>query len=223
MRKDRREQVEGPLAPFALGIEEMLLAGGYLEKSVGVLMRLMAELSRWLGRRRLGPVTRARGWWTSSSRRAAASLPAEVAALAEVGPGTPMLLGGPHLRGCCPTGQDAGRGRAAWRLQGLVRRATGLTRTTTDRYCCSPTPGTRPAITPPSSTSLTSTPSSSAASWTTSSASGATAPPPKTPDWLLSTRSSLRLLPSPRARPVHLPGAGHPSEKGREGASLLPH
>ena len=54
MRKNSREQVGGPLAPFAAGIEDMLLAEGYLEESVGVLMRLVAELSRWLGCRRLG-------------------------------------------------------------------------------------------------------------------------------------------------------------------------
>ncbi|MDA8356495.1 MAG: tyrosine-type recombinase/integrase [Actinomycetota bacterium] len=54
MRDNSREQVEGPLARFASGIEEVLLAEGYLGKSVRVLMRLVAELSRWLGRHRLG-------------------------------------------------------------------------------------------------------------------------------------------------------------------------
>ena len=54
MQKKRAEQVEGPLVPFAAGIEERLLAEGYLEKSVQVLMRLVAELSRWLEQCHLG-------------------------------------------------------------------------------------------------------------------------------------------------------------------------
>ena len=36
MRKNSRDQVGGPLAPFAAGIEEMLLAEGYLEGSARV-------------------------------------------------------------------------------------------------------------------------------------------------------------------------------------------
>jgi hypothetical protein len=51
-----RVEVEGPLAPFASGIVEFLLAQGYLEESAAILMRLVANLSRWLGERGLGAV-----------------------------------------------------------------------------------------------------------------------------------------------------------------------
>jgi hypothetical protein len=53
LRENRRE-LDGPLAPFAAGIEDMLLTEGYLEEPARVLMRLVSELSRWLERRRLG-------------------------------------------------------------------------------------------------------------------------------------------------------------------------
>lgn len=43
-----RVEVGGPLAPFAAGIEEVLLAQGYLEKSARTLITLVAELSGWL-------------------------------------------------------------------------------------------------------------------------------------------------------------------------------
>lgn len=46
--------VGGPLAPFAAGIEELLVAEGYLEDSIQVSMALVAELSRWLDERGLG-------------------------------------------------------------------------------------------------------------------------------------------------------------------------
>ena len=49
--------VGGPLAPFAAGIEELLVAEGYLEDSIQVSMALVAELSRWLDERGLGPAT----------------------------------------------------------------------------------------------------------------------------------------------------------------------
>jgi integrase len=49
-----RVEVEGPLAPFASGIGEFLLAEGYLEESARILMRLVTDLSRWLGERGLG-------------------------------------------------------------------------------------------------------------------------------------------------------------------------
>jgi integrase/recombinase XerD len=48
-----RVEVDGPLAPFAAGIEEELLAQGYLEKSARVLITLVAELSGWLDERAL--------------------------------------------------------------------------------------------------------------------------------------------------------------------------
>jgi integrase/recombinase XerD len=47
-------EVDGPLAPFAAGIEEVLLAEGYLEASARELMRFLADLSSWLGGRGLG-------------------------------------------------------------------------------------------------------------------------------------------------------------------------
>ena len=49
-----RVEVEGPLRPFASGIGEFLRAEGYLEESARILMRLVADLSRWLGERGLG-------------------------------------------------------------------------------------------------------------------------------------------------------------------------
>ena len=49
-----RVEVAGPLAPFACGIEEVLLAEGYRDESVRILMRLVADVSLWLGERRLG-------------------------------------------------------------------------------------------------------------------------------------------------------------------------
>ena len=51
-----RVDVKGPLAQFAAGIHEVLLAEGYLEASARALMRLVAEVSRWLGERGLGAV-----------------------------------------------------------------------------------------------------------------------------------------------------------------------
>jgi integrase/recombinase XerD len=46
-------EVGGPLAPFAAGIEDVLLAQGYLDKSARTLMTLVAELSGWLDERDL--------------------------------------------------------------------------------------------------------------------------------------------------------------------------
>ena len=49
-----RVRVDGPLAPFAAGIEEALAAEGYLEESALPLLRLLSELSGWLTERSLG-------------------------------------------------------------------------------------------------------------------------------------------------------------------------
>ncbi|MDA8282407.1 MAG: tyrosine-type recombinase/integrase [Actinomycetota bacterium] len=46
--------MDGPLAPFAAGIEEALAAEGYLEESALPLLRLLSELSGWLTERSLG-------------------------------------------------------------------------------------------------------------------------------------------------------------------------
>ena len=46
--------VEGPLAPFAAGFEEALVADGYSEVWAGHVMALAAEVSQWLGERGLG-------------------------------------------------------------------------------------------------------------------------------------------------------------------------
>ena len=44
-----RVRVTGPLAPYAVGFREDLLARGYAPASAAVLLQLMAQLSRWLG------------------------------------------------------------------------------------------------------------------------------------------------------------------------------
>ena len=49
-----RIEVDGPLAACAAGIEGALVAQGYREDSSRALMRLVAELSRWLARSHLG-------------------------------------------------------------------------------------------------------------------------------------------------------------------------
>jgi len=46
--------VEGPLAPFAVGFEEVLVAEGYSKEWARQLMGLVAELSHWLGEGGLG-------------------------------------------------------------------------------------------------------------------------------------------------------------------------
>ena len=47
-------QVEGPLAPFAAGLEEALVAQSYSKNWALQLMALAAEVSHWLQRRGLG-------------------------------------------------------------------------------------------------------------------------------------------------------------------------
>lgn len=47
-------QVEGPLAPFAAGLEESLVGQGYSKNWALQLMALAAEVSHWLQRRGLG-------------------------------------------------------------------------------------------------------------------------------------------------------------------------
>ncbi|HUJ67088.1 MAG TPA: tyrosine-type recombinase/integrase [Acidimicrobiales bacterium] len=49
-----RVGVGGPLAPFAAGIEDALVVEGYGEKSARPLLRLVADLSRWLDERGRG-------------------------------------------------------------------------------------------------------------------------------------------------------------------------
>ncbi len=46
-------QVDGPLGPFAAGIEEVLAAAGYTGQWLSQLMGLVADLSCWLGERGL--------------------------------------------------------------------------------------------------------------------------------------------------------------------------
>ncbi len=48
-----RVQVDGPLGPFAAGIEEVLAAAGYTGQWLSQLMGLVADLSCWLGERGL--------------------------------------------------------------------------------------------------------------------------------------------------------------------------
>ena len=48
-----RSERSGPLAGFAVGVEEILRAEGYLPNSIRTSMGLMAELSSWLDKRGL--------------------------------------------------------------------------------------------------------------------------------------------------------------------------
>ena len=41
-------QVDGPLAPFAVGLEEALVAEGYSKQRTRLLIGFMAEVSHWL-------------------------------------------------------------------------------------------------------------------------------------------------------------------------------
>jgi integrase/recombinase XerD len=53
MTEQRQARVNGPLAPFAAEIEDVLLAHGYRKDPARTLVRLVAELSGWAGERGL--------------------------------------------------------------------------------------------------------------------------------------------------------------------------
>jgi hypothetical protein len=135
LRKNNREQVGGPLAPFADGIEEMLLAEGYLEESARVLMRLVAELSRWLERRRLGASDLSEeviekffeaGGGRRCQRRSRRSLKLIAAHLCSFGVIAPS--------GVVPPGRTQVEAELLGAFGVWCLGQRGLTRTTTDQY-----------------------------------------------------------------------------------------
>ena len=135
MRKNSREQMGGPLAPFAAGIEEMLLTEGYLEVPARVLMRLVGELSRWLERRRLVASDLSEevierffeaGGGRRCQRRSRRSLELVAAHLCSLGVIAP---GGVVPPGRTPVEAELLGAFGTWCL-----RQRGLTRTTTDQY-----------------------------------------------------------------------------------------
>jgi integrase/recombinase XerD len=135
LRKNSRDQVGGPLAPFAAGIEEMLLAEGYLEGSARVLMRLMGELSRWLQRRRLGASDLSEevierffdeGGGRGCQRRSRRSLELVAAHLCSLGVVAP--------RGTVPSGRTPVEAELLGAFGVWCLGQRGLTRTTTDQY-----------------------------------------------------------------------------------------
>ena len=123
------------MAPFAAGIEEMLLAEGYLEGSARVLMRLMGELSRWLQRRRLGASDLSEevierffdeGGGRGCQRRSRRSLELVAAHLCSLGVVAP--------RGTVPPGRTPVEAELLGAFGVWCLGQRGLTRTTTDQY-----------------------------------------------------------------------------------------
>ncbi|MGP8205692.1 MAG: tyrosine-type recombinase/integrase [Acidimicrobiales bacterium] len=135
MRKNNKDQMGGPLAPFAGGIEEMLLAEGYLEVPARVLMRLVGELSRWLQRRRLGASDLSEevmerffeaGGGRCCQRRSRRSLELVAAHLSSLGVIAPA--------GVVPPGRTQVEAELLGAFGVWCLGQRGLTRTTTDQY-----------------------------------------------------------------------------------------
>ncbi|MGO9657036.1 MAG: tyrosine-type recombinase/integrase [Acidimicrobiales bacterium] len=135
MRKNNKDQMGGPLAPFAGGIEEMLLAEGYLEVPARVLMRLVGELSRWLQRRRLGASDLSEevmerffeaGGGRCCQRRSRRSLELVAAHLSSLGVIAPA--------GAVPPGRTQVEAELLGAFGVWCLGQRGLTRTTTDQY-----------------------------------------------------------------------------------------
>jgi integrase/recombinase XerD len=130
-----RVGVDGPLAPFAAGIEEVLLAEGYFKEPARTLMRLVAELSCWLGERGLGAADLseevieeffAAGGGRRCRRRSPRSLVLIVAYLSSLGVAAP----GGEAR----LGRTQAEGALLEAFDGWCVAQRGLTRTTTDQY-----------------------------------------------------------------------------------------
>ena len=135
LRKNNKDQMGGPLAPFAGGIEEMLLAEGYLEVPARVLMRLVGELSRWLQRRRLGASDLSEevmerffeaGGGRCCQRRSRRSLELVAAHLSSLGVIAPA--------GAVPPGRTQVEAELLGAFGVWCLGQRGLTRTTTDQY-----------------------------------------------------------------------------------------
>ncbi len=128
-------EVGGPLAPFAAGIEEKLLAQGYLEESTRVLITLVAELSGWLDERGLaagdlsGEVIEAffaAGGARRCRRRSPRSLQQVVGHLRSLGVIGPEIVVG--------MGRTAAETEVLKAFAGWCAAQRGLTRTTTEQY-----------------------------------------------------------------------------------------
>lgn len=127
--------VDGPLAPFAAGIEDVLVAEGYLEESARALMRLVAELSRWLDERGSGAGDLsgeligqffASGGGRRCQRRSPRSLLSVVAYLCSLGVLAPD--------GCVRSGRTQSEAELLEAFDYWCVAQRGLTRTTTDQY-----------------------------------------------------------------------------------------
>ncbi len=130
-----RVRVVGPLAPFVGGIEEVLVADGYREESARTLIRVVAELSRWLDERGLGAgdlsgeVIRqffATGGGLSCQRRSVRSLQSIVMYLASLG-----VLG---REAVARLGRTEIETELLEAFGGWCLTQRGLTATTTDQY-----------------------------------------------------------------------------------------
>ena len=56
MSSIRKVNMSGPLVPFGTGFHQELERQGYTPLGAECQLRVMAHVSRWLGRRRLGPL-----------------------------------------------------------------------------------------------------------------------------------------------------------------------
>lgn len=131
----RRVEVGGPLAPFAAGIEEVLLAQGYLEESARTLVTLVAELSGWLDERGLtagdlsGEVVEAffaAAGGRRCRRRSPRSLEQVVGYLRSLGVVAPDIV--------VRTGRTEVEAELLEAFAGWCVAQRGLTRITTDQY-----------------------------------------------------------------------------------------
>lgn len=128
-------EVDGPMSPFASGIEEVLLAEGYLDDSARELMRLVADVSRWLAQRGLvvGDLTAevierffATGGAVHSVRRSQRSMTPIVAYLRSLGVVT--------VEAAVAPGRTQGESELLECFRGWCASQRGLTSTTTDQY-----------------------------------------------------------------------------------------
>lgn len=130
-----RVEIDGPMSPFVSGIEEVLVAEGYLDGSRRELMRLVADVSFWLAERGMavGDLTAevidgffATGGAVHSVRRSARSLNPVMAYLRSLGV---VALEPAVASGRTPGETELLEGFRRWCLT-----QRGLTSTTTDQY-----------------------------------------------------------------------------------------
>lgn len=128
-------EVDGPMSPFVAGIGEVLRAEGYLDGSARDLMRLVADVSRWLAQRGLGVgdlttevIERffASGCAVHSVRRSARSLNPIMAHL--------RSLGVVAVEAAVASGRTHGETDLLDHFRRWCTTQRGLTPTTTDQY-----------------------------------------------------------------------------------------